>query len=87
VRKLALLILVAVTAASVILGWIWLVHRPSEVEKAVLLAAEAGAFPRPRVRSLSRGANHTTDRSSAESKRSRPFKDRTCTSASWGSRV
>ena len=32
-------------ALSVILGWIWLVHRPSEVEKAVLSVAEAGAFP------------------------------------------
>ena len=44
-RKLALLLLVAITALSVIFGWIWLVHRPSEVEKAVLSAAEAGAFP------------------------------------------
>jgi len=47
VRKLALLLLIAITVLSVIVGWIWLVHRPSEVEKAVLSAAEAGAFPPP----------------------------------------
>jgi hypothetical protein len=41
VRK-ALLIL---PVALLIVGWIWLVHRPSEVEKAVLSAAEAGALP------------------------------------------
>ena len=44
-RKLALLLLVAIAALSVIFGWKWIVHRPSEVEKAVLAAAEAGAFP------------------------------------------
>ncbi len=44
-RKLALLLLVAIAALSVIFGWQWIVHRPSEVEKAVLAAAEAGAFP------------------------------------------
>lgn len=44
-RKLALLPLVAITVLSVIVGWIWLAHRPSEVEKAVLSTAEAGAFP------------------------------------------
>lgn len=32
-------------ALSVIIVWIRLVHRPSEVEEAVLSAAEAGAFP------------------------------------------
>ena len=47
VRKLALLLLIAITVLSVIVGGIWLVHRPSEVEKAVLSAAEAGAFPPP----------------------------------------
>jgi hypothetical protein len=45
VRKLALLLLVAITALSVTFAWIWLVHRPTEVEEAVLSAAEAGAFP------------------------------------------
>ena len=46
-RKLALLLLIAITVLSVIAGGIWLVHRPSEVEKAVLSAAEADAFPPP----------------------------------------
>ena len=45
VRKLALPLLIAITVLSIIVGWIWLVHRPSEVEKAVQAAAEAGAFP------------------------------------------
>ncbi len=31
--------------ALFVVGWIWLVHRPSEVERAVRSAAEAGAFP------------------------------------------
>jgi hypothetical protein len=47
VRKLGLLLLIAITVLSVVVGGIWLVHRPSEVEKAVLSAAEDGAFPPP----------------------------------------
>ena len=46
-RKLGLLLLIAITVLSVVVGEIWLVHRPSEVEKAVLSAAEDGAFPPP----------------------------------------
>lgn len=34
-----------IVAVFVVLAWIWLVHRPSEVEKSELSAAEAGAFP------------------------------------------
>jgi hypothetical protein len=45
VRKLALLLIVAITVLSVIVGWVWPAHRASEVEKAVLSTAEAGAFP------------------------------------------
>jgi hypothetical protein len=44
VRK-ALLLLLAIAIALFVVGWIWLVHRPSEVERAVRSAAEAGAFP------------------------------------------
>ena len=36
-----------IVALFVVLAWMWLVQRPSEVEKAVLSAAEAGAFPPP----------------------------------------
>jgi hypothetical protein len=42
VRKAVLVLSIALLVA---LAWIWLVNRPSEVEKAVLSAAEAGAFP------------------------------------------
>ncbi len=38
-------LLVLALALVVAVGWFWLAHRPSEVEKAVLSAAEAGAFP------------------------------------------
>jgi hypothetical protein len=38
-------LLVIPIALFVVLAWIWLAHRPSEVEKAVQSAAEAGAFP------------------------------------------
>ena len=32
-------------ALTVIVAWIWLANRPSEIERAVLSAAEAGEFP------------------------------------------
>jgi|SRR5215211_7969450 len=38
-------LLVLPVALFVFLAWIWLVHRPSEVESAALSAAEAGALP------------------------------------------
>jgi hypothetical protein len=38
-------LLIVPLALFVIIGWIWLVHRPNEVEGAVRSAAEAGAFP------------------------------------------
>ena len=43
VRKLVALLLLA--TLSVTSAWIWLANRPSEIEKAVMSAAEAGAFP------------------------------------------
>jgi len=42
-RKALLLLLVA--ALAVIVAWIWLANRPSEIETAVLSSAEAGDFP------------------------------------------
>jgi hypothetical protein len=38
-------VLLILPVALFVVGWIWLVHRPSEVERAVGSAAEAGAFP------------------------------------------
>jgi hypothetical protein len=40
-----LLLLLFVVALTVIVAWIWLANRPSEIERAVLSTAEAGEFP------------------------------------------
>ena len=37
--------LLIIPVALFVVGWIWLVHRPSEVERPVRSAAEAGVFP------------------------------------------
>ena len=42
-RKPVLVLLVA--TLLVIVAWIWLANRPSEIERAVISAAEAGDFP------------------------------------------
>ena len=77
VRKALLVLIVTLFVA---LAWMWLVHRPSEVDKAVQSAAEAGAFP------IAGGYKYSGE-VDCQSKRWRPSTDRICMSASWDSSV